>query len=103
MTSSEHDPAPLNTSTVLTKRQPPHLEWIEIEGEAIAWNDDDGELHRLDPIATLVFRLCDGTVDLGRTAADLAEAFRQPVPTVEADVLHCAQKLLQGGLVEVQS
>lgn len=92
-----------DASLVLARRPTPHVEWVEIEGEAVAWNAEEGALHRLDPIATLVFQLCDGSETLERTVADLAEAFGQPVESLEEDVLGCAGRLLDGGLVEVRS
>jgi len=95
--------SPLDPSVVLARRPAPVVEWVEIEGEAVAWNAEDGALHRLDPIATLVFQLCDGTATLGRTVADLADAFAQPAHQLEGDVLGCAGRLLDGGLLEVRS
>lgn len=99
MNTTEPVEITLDTSTVLAKQAAPNLEWVEVEGEVVAWNAEAAELHRLDPIATLVFQLCDGRTDLGQTVVELAEAFDQPRQRVEADVLGCASQLHRDGLV----
>jgi hypothetical protein len=98
---TENTGAALDESLVLVRRRPPLVEWVEIEGEAVVWNAEQDALHRLDRTATLVFQLCDGTASLAQTAADLADAFGQPVTSVHADVVRCATTLAEAGLVEV--
>ena len=101
MTTTHDSGMPLEPSAVLARRPAPHVEWIEIEGETIAWNADTAELHRLDPIATLVFQLCDGAAPLRETVTDLAGAFGQPPAAVERDVMAFATKMRDDGLLEV--
>lgn len=91
---------PVSSDAVLRVRRAPHVEWVEVEGEVIAWNGDSKELHRLDRIATMIFHLCDGEAPLARTVAELATAFDREAARIEADVLACAARLHRDGLVE---
>lgn len=97
----DETPVPLTPETVLARRRPPAVEWVEIDGEAVVWSDEPEALHRLDPIATLVFQLCDGVTPLRQTVAELADAFGQRPEVVAPDVTRCAAGLCRNGLVEV--
>ncbi len=86
--------------TVLGPAQTPGVEWVEVEDQLIVWSDSAGELHRLDPIATLVFHLCDGETSLGATVTDLAGVFGRGPEQIRDDVMRCAEQLWRSGLVE---
>jgi coenzyme PQQ synthesis protein D (PqqD) len=90
----------LGASTVLARRPSPTVEWVEVDGEIVAWNADGESLHLLDPIASLVFQLMDGEATLAVTIDDLAEAFGRPPEQIEPDVLRCAASLEEMGLLE---
>lgn len=83
----------------LVRGTSPDLEWIEVEGETIVWSESTQELHRLDPIATLIFRLCDGRSTVADTVEDLARSFAVPSSEVTADIEHCVRWLLATRLV----
>lgn len=89
----------VHPGAVLTRGTAPDVEWTEIEGECVVWNSRSEELHHLDRIASLIFRLCDGSTTLGETVQELAQAFEASCATVERDVLRCAGFLLDAGLV----
>jgi PqqD family protein of HPr-rel-A system len=59
---------------------------IEIEDEAVLFDVEGAELHHLNPAATIVFTLCDGTGTVAELAADIADAFGAPVEQVEQEV-----------------
>ena len=94
------DLPPPGMDSVLRRRPSPHLEWVEIDGEIVAWIQEPETLHRLDRIATLIFQLCDGVSPLGQTVLDLAEAFGQDPTELESDVIECVARLVENGLVE---
>ena len=98
---STHTVEALDPTTVVRRKKPPLVEWVEVEGEIVAWNDETQDLHLLDPIAALIFQLCDGSATLHDNIADLAQAFGQPAEVIAVDVHVCLANLLTLGLVEV--
>jgi Coenzyme PQQ synthesis protein D (PqqD) len=64
------------------------LALAEFDEEVVAYvgYGDHGLLHYLDPTATLVFRLCDGSATVGETAAELAEFYGMPAAELEPQV-----------------
>ena len=92
--------AELGPDTVLAQLDACQLEWVEVEDQVIVWNGAEGELHHLDRIATLVFRLCDGTTTLGDTVADLALVFGCEPEQIWSDVSRCVEQLCRDGLIE---
>lgn len=92
---------PLDPATVVQRKPAPLVEWVEVEGEVVAYNEETQDLHLLDPIASLIFQLCDGIATLSETTTDLAQAFDQPAEVITRDVDACLANLLTLGLVEV--
>ncbi len=90
----------LEPGSVLRRLPSPHVEWVDVEGEIVAWNADTESLHLLDPIAAIVFQLLDGVTSLEQTSRELAEAFGRHLDLVRADVLSFATSLRQIGIVE---
>jgi hypothetical protein len=56
---------------------------VELDGEAVIYDDDTTDLHLLNPTATIVFGLCDGTSTIESMSTDLSEAFGVPVGEIE--------------------
>ena len=59
---------------------------VELDGEAVIYDGASGDLHHLNPTATLVLGLCDGTATGRQLATDIAEAYGLPRERVVADV-----------------
>lgn len=59
---------------------------VELDGEAVIYDDRNGELHHLNPTATVVFSLLDGTATVKELAGDISEAFGVPADQVETQV-----------------
>jgi PqqD family protein of HPr-rel-A system len=59
---------------------------VELDGEAVIYDERSGDLHHLNSAATLVLGLCDGTATGRQLAADIAEAYGLPRERVAADV-----------------
>lgn len=90
----------VDVTSVFRRRLPPHVEWVQVNDDAVAWNSEKESLHLLDPIATLVFQLMDGTASVQATVDDLAEAFARPGLDIERDVLACVANLEEIGMLE---
>ena len=95
-------PGVVTPDVVPVRREAPVVEWVEVDGEVVAWHTEHEELHRLDPIASLVFLLCDGVTPLRVTVDELATTFAQPVDRIEADVLTLVTGLARDGLLELR-
>lgn len=59
---------------------------VELDGEAVIYDEQTADLHHLNPTATIVFGLCDGTATMSQIATDISEAFGVPAVEVEAQV-----------------
>lgn len=99
-TSTDSAGRKLDPAVVLRRRPSPDVEWVEIEGEVVAWNETTETLHLLDPTAGLVYQLLDGRSSLAEIVSDLAAAFDGDVGQVERDVLRLASSLENMTLVE---
>jgi len=71
----------------MTKPQRPRaradLTVIELDGEAVVYDEATSDLHHLNRTATIVFSLCDGDATARELATDIAAVFEQPVGDVE--------------------
>ena len=59
---------------------------VELDGEAVIYDEGSGDLHHLNPTATIVFGLCDGASTMREMSVDISEAFEVPADEVEAQV-----------------
>ena len=73
---------------------------VEIEGDAIVYDEVQNATHLLNPTGAIVWRLLDGETPLDELSADLAEAFGASVEEVLADVVALVRELGQRGLLE---
>lgn len=73
---------------------------VELDGEAVIYDDESGELHHLNPTATVVFTLCDGTATVKELSGDIADAFSQPVDEVEKQVRTLLREFRKANLLE---
>lgn len=90
----------LDASLVFRIRDSPAVEWVEVDGEIVAWTEANESLHLFDNIAALVFRLMDGTTTLGGTIDDLGHAFGRPTEEIAPDVTACVAHLESAGVIE---
>ena len=73
---------------------------VEIDGEAVIYDERTGDLHHLNPTATIVLGLCDGTATVKEFSFDIAEAFGVPAADVERQVRALLRDLRKAGLME---
>jgi len=59
---------------------------VELDGEAVIYDEGSGDLHHLNPTATIVLGLCDGASTMREMSLDIAVAFGAPADEVEAQV-----------------
>lgn len=97
MSGAELDPEDIELTTSLGRAD--RLTSVELDGETVIHDDSNGSVHVLDPIATVVWAVLDGTSTLEEIAVDLAEAFAAPVAQVNEDVLALARRLGRSGLL----
>jgi PqqD family protein of HPr-rel-A system len=75
------------------------LSLVTLDGETVVWDGTTGDVHYLNPTASIVFELCDGTGSVEELAADIADAFGMPVEQVQADVLAIVTQYREAGLL----
>lgn len=59
---------------------------LEVEGETLVYQRQTGEVHRLDPVGAIVWRLLDGQSTVDELVDDLAAAFEVDAGVVRGDV-----------------
>ena len=74
---------------------------VELDGEAVIYDEKTADLHHLNPTATIVFGLCDGTATMAQIATDISEAFRVPAPEVETQVRGLVRQFRKAKLLAV--
>jgi PqqD family protein of HPr-rel-A system len=73
---------------------------VELDGEAVVYDEVSGDLHHLNQTATLVFGLCDGSATGGELATEIAEAFGVPSAEVNDQVKGLLRAFRRAGLLE---
>ena len=73
---------------------------VDLDGEATIYDDATGDLHTLNPTATMVLHLCDGTATINELSAELANAFDMPSAEIEPQVRALLRKFRRAGLLE---
>lgn len=75
------------------------LTLVELDQEAVVYDPLSGLIHYLNPMASLVFQLCDGTATVKETTAELADANEVEPDAIAADVRKLVQQFRDAGLV----
>jgi len=76
------------------------LTTVELDGEAVIYDDSSGELHHLNPTATIVFGLLDGTATIRELSSDIAKAFGMPPEEIEPQLRSLLRRFRKAGLLE---
>lgn len=71
---------------------------VELDGEAVIYDDDAGELHHLNGTATLVFSLLDGTATIAQLVQELAEVYGVPSHEISPQVEDIVARFGEAGL-----
>jgi PqqD family protein of HPr-rel-A system len=75
------------------------LAMVEVEGEIVVYDPAAGDLHYLNPTASIVYRLCDGTGTVKELSADMADAFGIPPNEMERQVRSLMRKFRKAGIL----
>lgn len=81
-------------------RHHPEVTTVELDDEAVLYDERTGVAHVLNGTAAVVWSCFDGSVSLGELVAELAEAYAVPAATIEEDVLSLARRLGGQGLLD---
>lgn len=81
-------------------RPHPAVRFAAFGGEGVVYDPRTALAHRLDPLATAVWRCLDGEGTLADLAGDIADGFDIPADGVEADVGALLARLDTAGLLE---
>lgn len=73
---------------------------VHLDGEAVIFDGRSGELHHLNPTATIVLGLCDGSASIAELSADVSRAFDVPSDEVESQVRAVVRRFRTAGLLE---
>ncbi len=73
---------------------------VDIDGEAVLYNEATGSLHALNSPATVVWACCDGAATIAEIASDLAAVFGVDAETMLAHVVDAVRDFARLGLLE---
>ena len=59
---------------------------VELDGEAVVYDETDHKLHHLNPTGTIIFKLCDGQSTVQEMAEDISAAFEVEPADVELQI-----------------
>jgi PqqD family protein of HPr-rel-A system len=59
---------------------------VELDGEAVIYDEVSGNLHHLNPGATIVFSLCDGTATIKELSEEISVVFELERSEVERQI-----------------
>jgi len=76
------------------------LSVVEMEGEAVIYDELTSQIHYLNRTATIVFNLCDGRATIPEFSKDIAEAFALKPPEVERQVRSLVRSFREAGFLE---
>lgn len=76
------------------------LAMVEIDGEAVIYDQPSRDILYLNPTATIVFGLCDGTGTVKEMAADIADAFQVQSAEVERQIRSLLRGFKKSGLLD---
>jgi hypothetical protein len=73
---------------------------VELDGEAVLYDEEANTVHVLSPTATIVWNLLDSRSDVGSLSNDLAWAYGVEPERMQADVLAAVREFGRKGLLQ---
>jgi PqqD family protein of HPr-rel-A system len=73
---------------------------VELEGEAVIYDDLVRQVHYLNRTATIVLNLCDGSSTVRELAGDIADAFSLQPGEVESQVRTLIRSFREAGFLD---
>jgi hypothetical protein len=77
-----------------------HVASVELDGEAVLYDEDRETVHLLSPTATVLWNCFDGSGTIGEIAADVADAYGADVAAVREDIVRVARDLGRQNLLD---
>lgn len=72
---------------------------VELDGEAVIYDESTGDLHHLNPTATIIFNLFDGTSTVQELSSLIEQEFQVPAPDVEKQIRALIKDFRKAGLL----
>jgi PqqD family protein of HPr-rel-A system len=73
---------------------------VELNGEAVIYDPGSMDVHRLNPTATLILGLLDGSATVDEIALDVADVFGTPPNEVRAQLVTLIAELDDSRILE---
>jgi PqqD family protein of HPr-rel-A system len=73
---------------------------VELDGEAVVYDESTGNLHHLNPTATIIFNLFDGSSSVKELASLIEEQFAVPTAEVEPQIRGLIREFRKAGLLD---
>ena len=83
------------------RRRASDLEFMEIDGEIVIYDELDDAIHHLNPTASMIWLSCDGTATIAELAGQFAAAAGLPHGQIEGDITSAVRELSRAGLMQV--
>lgn len=93
--------SPAGTRGMRPRRRERDLEFLEIEGEIVIYDELDDSIHQLNPTASMIWQACDGSATIVELAGEFSEASGLPHSQIERDVAAAVRDLAAAGLMQV--
>lgn len=71
-----------------------------LDGEIVIYDGQTGALHHLNPTASVVFSLCDGTATIRKLAGELGDAYVLPAEALEGQIRSLLRGFRRAGILE---
>jgi hypothetical protein len=92
----------IEMSDIPTKK--PDLKVEELEGEYLVYDSSNEEVHNLNPTASFIWSLADGSRDVSFFVDEISRAASSDVnrETVEKDVRECLKEMVDSNLIDLE-
>jgi PqqD family protein of HPr-rel-A system len=87
----------------MTARRPKvrtELTVVELDGEAVVYDEESMDVHRFNPSATVILGLLDGSATVDELAVDISDVFGQRREDVLAQLDELIRQLDEGHILE---
>lgn len=78
----------------------PGVEAVDVDGQLVLWEPHSNQVHRLDPTASLLWPLLDGSATVTELALDVADVFGIRVKQAERDIAALVESLAATHLLD---
>jgi hypothetical protein len=99
MTSPVDSVQPDDIDERFAPRAAAHVASVEIDGEAVLYDEERETVHLLSPTATVLWNCFDGSGTIAEIAADVADAYEVDVAIVCEDIVRTTRELGRHNLI----